>query len=210
LIGYPNDGNISSPVPYLYHPPFDFYLKGVWFTLVGASGPFEDITAGRILSGIESLISLIIAYFCMLEIAGKKGAVIGLLLLATDGWLIYTSRLNLIENAMMPLGMFGVWMYVRATKSKKTIYYLLAGCFLAFAVVYKHTGIPFLMVPIINLVVITHQDWKKSPTAHRNNIYCGFDISCRHATCLERGLYIPNMGADRTCSGSLPFEGFEL
>jgi 4-amino-4-deoxy-L-arabinose transferase-like glycosyltransferase len=162
-VGFPNnkgDGNVNNMVPYLYHPPFDFYLKGAWFTQVGAIGPSGEITAGRVLSGIESLIGLIIAYFCLLEIAGSTGALIGLLLLATDGWLIYTARLNLIESGMMPWGMFGIWMYVLATKREKIIYYLLAGFFLAFAAVYKHTGIPFLIVPIINFA-ITRKDRKK-------------------------------------------------
>lgn len=157
-LGYPNlkgEENVYNTEPYLYHPPFDFYLKALWFQQVGAS----DIGAGRILSSIEAMVGLIIAYFCLKEVSGKKAAVIGLVLLATDGWLVYTNRLNLIENAMMLLGVFGVWMYIKATKTGKTPYYLVAGFFLAFAAIYKHTGLPFLAVPIINLM-ITRKDWK--------------------------------------------------
>ena len=158
-LGYPNlkwEGNVYNTEPYLYHPPFDFYLKAFWFQYTGTS----DIGAGRFLSSIEAMASLIIAYFCLKEVSGKKAAVIGLVLLATDGWLVYTNRLNMIENAMMLLGVLGVWMYIKATKTGKTPYYLVAGFFLAFAAIYKHTGIPFLAVPVINLM-ITRKDWKK-------------------------------------------------
>jgi 4-amino-4-deoxy-L-arabinose transferase-like glycosyltransferase len=158
-LGYPNlkgDGNVYNTEPYLYHPPFDFYLKALWLQNVEASG----IVAGRILSSIEAMIGLAIAYFCLKDISGRKAAVIGLILLATDGWLVYTNRLNLIENAMMLLGVFGIWMYIKATKSRKTSYYLAAGFFLAFAAIYKHTGLPFLAVPIINFM-ITRKDWKQ-------------------------------------------------
>jgi len=158
-LGYPNlkgDGNVYNTEPYLYHPPFDFYLKAFWLQNVETTG----IVAGRILSSIEAMIGLAIAYFCLKDISGRKAAVIGLVLLATDGWLVYTNRLNLIENAMMLLGVFGVWMYVKATKTGKTPYYLAAGFFLAFAAIYKHTGLPFLVIPIINLMII-RKDWKQ-------------------------------------------------
>ncbi|MCK4794209.1 MAG: glycosyltransferase family 39 protein, partial [Desulfobacteraceae bacterium] len=151
-LGYPNlkgDGNIYNAEPYLYHPPLDFYLKAFWLQNVESSG----IVAGRILSSIEAMIGLAIAYFCLKEISGRKAAVIGLVLLATDGWLVYTNRLNLIENGMMLIGVFGIWMYIKATKSQKISYYLAAGFFLAFAAIYKHTGLPFLAVPIINLMI---------------------------------------------------------
>jgi len=157
-LGYPNlkgEGNVYHTEPYLYHPPFDFYLKAFWFQHVEV----PDIGAGRILSSVEAMASLAIAYFCLKDISGRKAAVIGLVLLATDGWLIYTNRLNLIENAMMLLGVFGVWIYIKATKTGKAPYYLAAGFFLAFAAIYKHTGLPFLAVPIINLMII-RKDWK--------------------------------------------------
>jgi len=158
-LGYPNlkgEENVYNTEPYLYHPPFDFYLKAFWFQHVQGS----SIGAGRILSSIEAMFGLIIAYFCLKDISGRKAAVIGLALLATDGWLVYTNRMNLIENAMMLLGVFGVWMYVKATKIGKTPYYLVAGFFLAFAAIYKHTGLPFLAIPIINLMII-RKDWKQ-------------------------------------------------
>jgi 4-amino-4-deoxy-L-arabinose transferase-like glycosyltransferase len=161
IVGYPNlkgEGNTYNTNVYLYHPPFDFYLKGAWFKLLGTSN-VADIGAGRILSAIEGMIALILAFFCLKEVAGKKAAFIGLIFLATDGWLIYTNRLNLIENGMMPLGILGIWLYIKATKTQKTLYYTLAGMFLAFAAIYKHTGIPFLLVPLVN-PLMSRRNWK--------------------------------------------------
>lgn len=156
IVGYPNlkgEGNVYNTDVYLYHPPFDFYLKGAWFQLLGSTEN-GTIGAGRILSAIEGMITLIIAFFCLKEVSGKKAAFIGLIFLATDGWLVYTNRMNLIENGMMPWGLLGIWLYIKATKTSKTRYYLMTGVFLAFAAVYKHTGIPFVLVPVVNFLIM--------------------------------------------------------
>jgi hypothetical protein len=60
---------------------------------------------------------------------------------------------------MMPLGIIGIWMYIKASSTNKSQYYVLAGVFLAFAAIYKHTGIPFLLVPAVNLL-LTRQNWR--------------------------------------------------
>jgi len=159
VVGFPQDktdGDTYDTNTYLYHPPFDFYLKGAWFTITGSTTPDDEIGAGRILAGIESLAGLIIAFLCLLDISGPATAIIGLILLSTDGWLIYTARLNLIENAMMPIGMLGIWLYFKATKTNFSTYYLLSGLLLGFAAVYKHTGIPFLIAPMINFAITRH------------------------------------------------------
>lgn len=160
-IGYPNlkgEGGVFTTEPYLYHPPFDFYLKAYWFKLFKSS----DIIAGRMLSAIEGLISIVFVFLFLKEMMGIRIAFIGFLFLATDGWLIYTHRLNLIETGMMVWGVLGIWFYSKAVKTEKTRWYVLGGFFLAFAAIYKHTGIPFLFVPIINFLLNpkSREDWK--------------------------------------------------
>lgn len=140
-------------VPYLYHPPFDFYLKGWWFKVTQSSG----VGAARVLSGIESMMLLGLTYLLVRSTVGKTAALWGLLFMAMDGWLIYTNRLNLIENAMMPIGVAGLCLYVLACNKERTIYFVLAGATLAFAGVYKHTGICFLLVPLINVILTNKQ-----------------------------------------------------
>ena len=162
VVGYPSakiDGNMISTEPYLYQPPFDFYLKAAWFNTFPKTDTAGDVGLGRLLSATEGMIALVLAFFCIQEIAGPNSAIVGLILLATDGWIVYTNRLNLIDNGMIPWGIFGVWMYAKACKSQAKLYYVIAGLFLAFAAVYKQTGIPFLFVPIINWLM-TRKNFK--------------------------------------------------
>jgi hypothetical protein len=79
---------------------------------------------------------------------------LALLLVSSDGWLVYTNRLNLIENSMIPIGLAGLWVYAVALRKKRVWYYTLAGVVLGFATIYKHTGIYFLLVPVINWLLI--------------------------------------------------------
>lgn len=145
--GYPtfqtDDGRPSGP--HLYHPPFDHYLKGYWFKVTGVSG----IGQARILSGIESLVLLGLAYLFVRSVAGKDAAVLVLLFTSTEGWLVYTNRLNLLENAMMPIGVAGLCLYALARKNDRSWCYALAGVVLALAAIYKHTGLYFLLVPML-------------------------------------------------------------
>lgn len=150
--GYPNlkgENNTYHNEPYLYHPPFDFYLKAGWFWILGEATIFN----ARLLSAVQGMFTLIVGYFCLKDISTTRGALLGTFFLAIDGWLVFTNRLNLLENGMMLIGILGIWMYIRATKSRKTITYLIAGVLLAFAAVYKHTGVVFLFVPVLNFVV---------------------------------------------------------
>jgi len=145
--GYPtfqtDDGRPLGPS--LYHPPFDHYLKGYWFKVTGVSG----VGQARILSGIESLVLLLLTYLFVRSVAGKDAAVLALLLTSTGGWLVYTNRLNLLENAMMPIGVAGLCLYAAAVKRGHRWRYALAGVVLALAAIYKHTGLYFLLVPML-------------------------------------------------------------
>lgn len=131
--------------PNLFHPPFDHYLKGYWFEITGLTG----IGQARILAAIESLILLLLTYLLVRYLAGRETSILALLLISSDGWLIYTNRLNLLENAMMPIGVAGLCLYALAFKKDRVRYYVLAGVILALAAIYKHTGLYFLLVPIL-------------------------------------------------------------
>ncbi len=145
--GYPTLETEESMflVPNLYHPPFDHYLKGYWFEITGVSG----IGQARILSGIESMVLLLVTYLFVRYVVGKKAALLALLLVSSCGWVIYTNRLNLLENAMMPIGVVGLYLYAIACKRDRMWVYVLTGVVLALAAIYKHTGLCFLMVPML-------------------------------------------------------------
>lgn len=145
--GFPSiqsEGN-QGLQPYLYHPPYDFYLRSIWLDVTG----INSIASARILSGLGSILLLLLIYYLFREITSRKIAFLSTLLIATDGWLIYTNRLNLIENIMMPIAVLAIAIYVHASQHERPLEFALAGVMLAFTAVYKHTGIYFLLIPII-------------------------------------------------------------
>lgn len=148
--GYPTflPENKENPRPYLFHPPFDHYLKSYWFEIIGESG----IGQARLLAGKQSVFLLILLYFLVRHLSGKNAALLALFFISGCGWIVYTNRLNLLENGMMPLGVAGLLLYALAEKKENMIFYILAGVVLAFAAVYKHTGVYFLLVPIITFL----------------------------------------------------------
>lgn len=129
----------------LFHPPFDHYLKGYWFSVTGESG----VGQARVLAGIESMVLLLVTYLFVRNVADKKAALLALLLVSSDGWLIYTNRLNFLENAMMPIGVAGLCFYAMALKKDRRWCWVLAGVVLGLAAIYKHTGFYFLLVPVL-------------------------------------------------------------
>lgn len=142
--------------PYLYHPPFDSKLKSLVFQYTG----FEGVTSARIVSAGASSIALLFTYYFFKKLANKKVSIISILLMASDGWLIYTNRLNLMENMMILLGIISLFLYSYAISQKKNIWYILSGVMLAITVIYKHTGIYYFGVPLLNLI-FTKRDPKK-------------------------------------------------
>lgn len=142
--GYPTlEVEGGHPMPNLYHPPFDHYLKAFWFEVTGASG----IGQARILSAAESIFMLLLSYLLVRYVVGREAAVVALILTSTCGWIVYTNRLDLLENGMMPIGVIGLLLYAVAFKKDRCVYYILSGVVLTMAAMWKHTGLVFLMVP---------------------------------------------------------------
>lgn len=133
--------------PYLYHPPFDFALRSLFFKITGLDG----IIGARILSVLASGFTLLIIYNLFKEITSKQVSLISTLLIATDGWVIYTNRLNLMENVMIPIGVTSIAVYYYALKHKNNVLFGISGIFLALTAIYKHTGIYFLGIPLLYL-----------------------------------------------------------
>ncbi|MFZ7126868.1 MAG: ArnT family glycosyltransferase [Desulfobacterales bacterium] len=137
---------------YLYHPPFHFLMLGEWFSRFGSS-----IEAARILSASLSTLLLVILFFFLITYdEGRDGAaLLALFLVGMDGWIVYSNRVAWIENAMMPIGIMGLWVYHSALKAEKAQYwrFITAGILLAAACIYKHVGLYFLLtIPICWLI----------------------------------------------------------
>lgn len=148
----------DSVYVYLFHPPLDFYLRGIWLGITG----IHSISTLRVLSVIFSIATYIVVFGMIRQMVNKPTALIIILLIVTDGWLNYTNRLNLIENTQMFWITLGLFAYYNALKSNRPQSFVFAGILLGLAVVYKHTAIHIIGIPIIMaLFSLKRKQWQK-------------------------------------------------
>ncbi len=146
LLGKPVSG-LPNP-PYLYHPPFYFLLLGGWFSLVGSG-----IAKARLLAAGMSLITLALLYGCCRRFLGRA-ALLPVVLVATDGWIVYSSRISWMENTLMVLGVGAIWLYGRAVQTRRIEAYLAAGVCLGAAVVFKHVAGYLVLAVLLHWALI--------------------------------------------------------
>jgi 4-amino-4-deoxy-L-arabinose transferase-like glycosyltransferase len=123
--------------PYLFHPPFYFLLLAGWMRLLGS----YEIGDARVLAALASLVVLVQLYALLRPRWGMTGAGLATLVLATDGWLVFTNRVGWIENTMLVLLVGGLLVYDRAVRRDATRLFVAAGLLLGAAVAYKHIAI---------------------------------------------------------------------
>ena len=131
---------------YLYHPPFYFYLLSGWLSVVG-----DTLGAARILAATMSILMCALVGLLVGRQMGILGGILALLLAGTDGWLVYTNRIAIIENTMLPIAVIGLIVYQSAfygemTPKRRLVLFALAGSIVAFAGVFKHTGLYMLLI----------------------------------------------------------------
>ncbi|MEO7904482.1 MAG: glycosyltransferase family 39 protein, partial [Candidatus Saccharimonadales bacterium] len=138
---------LSQPEPYLYHPPFHFWLESAWFTLVGSG-----ITQARLLAVVSSLLALLLLLVLLRNIIGAwaLGAVA---LIAIDAWLIFSQRVSWIENTLILVGVIGLCIYQQALLRRSLWLFGIAGVAIGMAVLYKHVGVIFLGAVVINAIL---------------------------------------------------------
>ncbi|MDP3999829.1 MAG: glycosyltransferase family 39 protein [bacterium] len=144
--------DFGSPVePYLYHPPFYFLTLAGWFKLVGAG-----MTSARVLAGLMSLVFMTLAYLFMRRYLGRA-AIIVLVLLATDGWLVYCNRISWIENTLLVIVIAAVWLYATAVETGSRNRFLAAGLLIGSAAIFKHVGAYLVPVVLLHWLIIRKQ-----------------------------------------------------
>lgn len=134
---------VANP-DYLYHPPFYFWLLGGWFSVVGSS-----LAKARTFAAGMSLVTLLMVFGLSRRFIGRA-ALLPVLLIATDGWLVYSNRISWMENTLMVLGVGAMWLYASATQTRRTSAYALAGVALGMAVVFKHVAGYLVLAVLIN------------------------------------------------------------
>jgi 4-amino-4-deoxy-L-arabinose transferase-like glycosyltransferase len=139
----------AALVTYLYHPPFYFLLLGGWFKVVG-----EGITQARVLAALMSLVVLVLVYGFIRRYLDGWWAFLPVILLATDGWMVYTNRISWIENTLMVFGVAAMWAYAIAVDSGKQTWFLVAGLLLGWTVIFKHVGFYLTVAVLINWLIV--------------------------------------------------------
>lgn len=141
---------------YLYHPPIDFLVRATWLDLTGG----DNIASLRILSTLSSLYTFLVLFNLVWLVTDQNAALLVLLFLVTDGWLNYTNRLNLIENTQMLWVSIALTSYYISQKKELGKWHVLTGVLIGWSIIYKHTGIHILGVPLI-MALFERKEWRK-------------------------------------------------
>jgi 4-amino-4-deoxy-L-arabinose transferase-like glycosyltransferase len=161
-LGYPSirPAYLHPTIPFLYHPPFYFYVLASWFYLWGSTSYFT----ARMLSVTLSLIALLFLYLFMRQVFDKKRALLVLALVGGDLWTIFTNQAIYIENSQMILVILAMWVYWRVSTSSPSSparylgWYTLAGLLIGCAIIYKQIG-GFLAVVVALHLLLQRKHW---------------------------------------------------
>jgi 4-amino-4-deoxy-L-arabinose transferase-like glycosyltransferase len=138
--------------PFLYQPPVYFTLMARWFDLVGAS-----IYHAR-LFGVGCTAVMLVLLFCLLRrLHGPRAALMAVVPVVFDGWLLYIERVSYIENALVILVTGGLLLYQWALDRPAWWRFLLAGMALGAAGSFKQTGV-YVIVAALLCGVITKRE----------------------------------------------------
>ncbi|HUY75993.1 MAG TPA: glycosyltransferase [Ktedonobacterales bacterium] len=140
---------------YFSQPPFYFALLAGWYWLTGANSA-EMITRARLLAALMSVVMLAFLFLFLRRSQGAW-ALIPTLVVAVDGWIVYSDRISWIDNTALPLGIAGLWAYDRAMQQDKRRPFVLAGVLLASAALFKYLAIYFCLAIIINWLLTRKQ-----------------------------------------------------
>ncbi|MBO0805685.1 MAG: glycosyltransferase, partial [Nocardiopsaceae bacterium] len=130
--------------PELYQPPYYFLLLSRWFAVTGAS-----IYHARILGVAFALAALVLLWRLLVRLLGPGTALLAMVPVMFDGWLLYAQRVSYLENVLLFGVVAGLLLYQRAVDKPSAWRFALAGVVLGCAVGFKYTGVyALLAVPL--------------------------------------------------------------
>jgi 4-amino-4-deoxy-L-arabinose transferase-like glycosyltransferase len=129
--------------PFLYQPPMYFEIESRWFDLVGAS-----IFHARLFGVICTAVMQLLLFRLLTRLHGLRVALLAVLPVIFDGWLIYIERVSYIENALMIGVVLGFLLYARALDTPSLWRFFLAGLALGAAASFKQTG-AYVIVAVV-------------------------------------------------------------
>ena len=153
---------VNQPtIPFLYHPPFFLWLLAGWFKLWGST----SYLTGRMLNILISVAILTTLYAFVRNTIGKTTALLTILLVGSDAWLVFTNQAIYFENSQMLFIILAIWAYWWATQADKTqtrsytSRYLLAGVLVGWVLVYKQIG-GYLLISILLGLLLQRKHWR--------------------------------------------------
>lgn len=159
--------------PFLYHPPFFFFLLAGWFRLWGSTSYFT----GRMLSVVISCVMLLEIYLMLRQMAGRVVALLALTFLASDLWIIFTNQAIYLENSQMILVVSAIWVYWRAThvaftsRWRQSGWFALAGVLIGCVIIYKQIGGFIALAVLLNFILQRKYWWQ-----HLLLIFCALFV----------------------------------
>lgn len=138
--------------PFLYQPPVFFDIESRWFDLVGAS-----IYHARLFGVGCTAVMQVLLFRLLYRLHGPRVALLTVLPVIFDGWLIYIERVSYIENALMILVVLGFLLYERALDMPHWRRFLMAGLALGAAASFKQTGAYVVVAVMLCWLIIRRE-----------------------------------------------------
>ena len=138
--------------PFLYQPPMFFLLESRWFDLVGAS-----IYHARLLGVACTGLMQVLLFRLLIRLHGLQVALLAVIPVIFDGWLLYIERVSYIENALMILVAAAFLLYARALDAPSIWRFFLAGLALGAAASFKQTGAYVVVAVLLCWLILRRQ-----------------------------------------------------
>ncbi|HEX4089385.1 MAG TPA: phospholipid carrier-dependent glycosyltransferase [Trebonia sp.] len=138
--------------PFLYQPPMFFAIEARWFDLVGSS-----IYHARLFGVTCAAVTQVLLLGLIARLHGLRVALLTVLPVIFDGWLLYIERVSYIENALLILVVLGFLLYAWALDRPSLWRFFLAGVALGSAASFKQTGAYVVVAAVLCWVIVRRQ-----------------------------------------------------
>ena len=138
--------------PFLYQPPLYFLMVAHWFDLIGASIYHARILGVAFTAGMQALL-----FWLLSKLHGPRIALLAVVPVVFDAWLLYIGRVSYIENALMLLVVGALLLYQAALERPSWQRFALAGFAAGFTAGFKQTG-AYVILTILLCWLITRRE----------------------------------------------------
>jgi 4-amino-4-deoxy-L-arabinose transferase-like glycosyltransferase len=138
--------------PFLYQPPLYLLVVARWFGVVGAS-----IYHARLLGVAWTAVTQVLLFRLLWKLHGSRVALLAMIPIVFDGWLLYIERISYIENALMPLVVGTFLLYRCALERGDWRWFAAAGLAAGFTASFKQTG-AYVIIAILLCWLIVRRD----------------------------------------------------